>query len=125
MKTSIKSIALAVAFSAVFAFNSFADDKEAKKAGFGTGIFASKSGKIHINVDKYGSENTAIVVTNGAGQLMYREVMGKGVSKSRTALNVSDLPAGNYRIEISSKSGKEVKRFNLTDEKAEREISLN
>src|SRR5690606_16575667 len=120
----IKSIALVFVFSAVSAFNAFADDKDAKKVGFGTGIFASKSGKIHINVDKYGSENTAIVVTNETGQLMYRDVMGKSVTKVRTALNVSDLPAGTYRIEISSKNGKEVKSFEVSETKPEREISL-
>ncbi|NIJ53216.1 T9SS type A sorting domain-containing protein [Dyadobacter arcticus] len=124
MKTSIKTIALAVAFSAVFAFNSFADEKEARKAGFATGIFASKSGKVHINVDKFGNENTAVVITNDAGQLMYRELIGKGVSKFRTAVNVSDLPSGTYQIEISSKSGKEVKTFNVTDKIAERSISV-
>ncbi|MCE6989287.1 T9SS type A sorting domain-containing protein [Dyadobacter sp. CY323] len=125
MKTSLKSIALAVAFSAIFAFNSFADDKEGKKtASFGTGVFASKSGKIHINVDKYSNENTAVIVTDQSGKLMYREVLGKGVTKLRTALNVSDLPAGSYRIEITSKSGKEVKSFSVTDKVAQRTISI-
>jgi hypothetical protein len=124
MKTSLKTIAFVFALTAGFAFNSFADDKDAKKAGFATGIFASKSGRIHINVDKYGQENTAVVVTNESGQLMYREVLGKSVSKSRTALDVSGLPTGTYQIEVASKNGKEVKTFHLTEKQAERLISI-
>jgi hypothetical protein len=125
MKTSFKSIALAVVFSAVFAFSSFAEDKEGKKtASFGTGIFASKSGKIHINVDKYADENTLIIVKDESGRPFYREVLGKGVTKLRTALNVSELPAGSYRIEITSKGGKEERNFNVSDKVAKRTITL-
>ncbi|TLU99297.1 T9SS type A sorting domain-containing protein [Dyadobacter luticola] len=124
MKTSFRTFALAAAFTTVFAFNSFADEKETKKAGFATGVFASQSGKIHINVDKYVHENTLITVSDAAGKLMYREVVAKDVEKFRTSLNVNDLPAGTYRINISSKSGSETKSFELTEKKAEREISV-
>jgi hypothetical protein len=124
MKTSFKAIALAAVFSTAFAFNTFADQKDTKVTGFATGIFASKSGKIHINVDKYGNEKTTVVVADENGQKVYREVLGKSESQLRTTLNISDLPAGTYHIEISSKNNKEVKSFNVTDKKAEREISM-
>ncbi|NIJ53215.1 T9SS type A sorting domain-containing protein [Dyadobacter arcticus] len=125
MKTSFKTIALAIAFSAVFGFNSFADDLEAKKtSNFGTGIFASKSGKIHISLDKYTNDNTVVLVTDQSGKLMYREVVGKDVTKFRKTLNVSELPAGTYQIEIAGKGEKQVKTFEVSEKKAEREISV-
>ncbi|TLU99296.1 hypothetical protein [Dyadobacter luticola] len=125
MKTSFKTFALVVAFFAAFTFNAFADEKDGKKAtGFGTGIFASKSGKLHINVDKYADDNTVVLVSDKSGKLMFHEVLGKNVTKYRKTLDVADLPAGTYQIEITSKIRKEVKSFELTDVKAERSLSV-
>ena len=125
MKSSLKAIAFATVFSAVFAFNSFAGDKEAKKTtAFGTGIFASKTGKIHVAVDKYNNENTVLIVTDATGKAIYREAIGKEVAKFRKTLNVSDLPAGTYTIEVISKGESQTKKFEVQETKVQREISL-
>jgi proline iminopeptidase len=115
---------LTVSFSVMFAFQSLADEKESKKRGFATGIFASKSGKVHINVDKYETQRTTVAVINKSGRQMFYEVLRKNVNKYRIALDVSDLPIGTYRIEISSEKGKQIENFEVTGEKVERKVSI-
>ncbi|KQS31193.1 DUF3244 domain-containing protein [Dyadobacter sp. Leaf189] len=124
MKNLLKTIAFAVAFTVVFVSNTFADDKETKKATFGTGIFASKSGKIHINLDKYTDHNAVILVTDQKGTVIYREVVGKNVSKFRKALNVEDLPNGEYTIDVCGKDGKVTRHFQLSEQPAERALAI-
>jgi hypothetical protein len=114
MKNLLKTIAFAVVFTVVFVSNTFADDKETKKATFGTGIFASTSGKIHINIDKYTDHNAVVLVSDERGSIIYREVVRKNVAKFRKALNVQDLPSGVYTIEINGKNGKVIKQFELS-----------
>ncbi|WP_439556737.1 hypothetical protein [Dyadobacter sp.] len=124
MKNLLKSIAFAVAFTVVFVSNTFADDKESKKATFGTGIFASKSGNIHINIDKYTDDNTIVLVTNERGTVMFREVVGKNITRFRRALNVQSLPSGVYTIEVSGKGNKQVTKFELTEQPVERILAV-
>jgi hypothetical protein len=134
MKTSFKTIAAAVAFSFVFAFsasannfaaNTNAEDKEGKKTTeFDTGIYASKSGKLHVNVDKYSKEPAIVLVTDQSGKTVYREVVRKDVNKFRTAFDVSHLPSGTYTIEVAGQGHKQSKTFELTEKIAERAISV-
>lgn len=125
MKTFIKAIALTAILTASFAFNTFADDKESKKVnGFATGIFVSKTGRIHVSVDKYTNANTVILLTDIKGNVIYREVVGKKIDKFRKAMNVSDLPLGSYTLEISSNGEKITKAFELTEKETEREITI-
>ncbi|GGN01734.1 hypothetical protein GCM10010967_40260 [Dyadobacter beijingensis] len=111
--------------AATVAFNSFADDKESKKAAaFGTGIFASNTGKIHVNVDKYTSDKAVVLITNKSGETMYRETIGRGTDKFRRAFNVNELPAGTYSIEVSANGQKTSKNFEVSEVKTERQIAI-
>jgi len=125
MKNLLKSIAFAVAFTVIFAANTFAGDKETKKVtSFGTGIFASKSGNIHISVDKYEDCNAIVLVTNERGQVMFREIIGKNTEKFRKALNVKNLPSGTYTIQITGKGEKLIKTFELSEQPVERVLAI-
>ncbi|KAA6434025.1 hypothetical protein FEM33_22325 [Dyadobacter flavalbus] len=125
MKNSLKTIALAVAFSATFAFSSFASDKEAKKtSSFGTSIYASRSGKIQVCVDKFTAGKTVIVLTDQRGNTMYKEIIGKNMDKYRKSLDVSELPDGNYHIEVYGNGEKHSHHFELSEKPAERKISF-
>lgn len=125
MKPSIKTIAFAIVFATVSTLNAFADEKENKKVtAFGTGIFASNSGKIHVNVDKYTAEKAVVLMTNEKGETIYREVIGKGTEKFRKALDVSALPAGKYTIEVFAGGQKSEKRFEVSEVLTDRQISL-
>lgn len=111
--------------AATFAFNSFADDKESKKAAaFGTGIFASNSGKIHVNVDKYTDNRAVVLISNKSGEVMYRETIDRNTAKFRKTFNVKELPAGTYTIEVSANGQKAEKDFEVTEIRTERHISV-
>lgn len=125
MKNSLKTIALAVALSATFALNSFASDKEAKKAtSFGTSIYATKSGKIHVNVDKFKPSKTIVIVSDQRGNTMYRESVGKDVDKFTKSLDISGLPAGNYYVEVYGNGEKRSHHFEVSEIQTERKISF-
>lgn len=125
MKPSIKAIAMTMVFAATFAFNSFAEDKESKKAAaFGTGIFASNSGKIHVNVDKYTDSKAVVLITNRSGATYYREIIGRDTDKFRKTFNVNELPAGTYTIEVSANGQKTEKSFEVSEIRTERQVSI-
>lgn len=125
MKPSMKTIAMTMVIAATVAFNSFAGDKENKKAAaFGTGIFASTSGKIHVNVDKYTNDKALVMITNRSGATFYREVIERGTDKFRKTFNVNELPAGTYTIEVSTNGQKTEKQFEVAEIRTERQISV-
>jgi len=125
MKPSMKSIAMTMVIAATFAFNSFAEDKESKKAAaFGTGIFASNSGKIHVNVDKYADGKAVVLITSKSGQVMYRETIDRDTNKFRKTFNVNELPAGTYTIEVSANGQKTEKNFEVSEIRTERQVSI-
>lgn len=125
MKPSIKTIAMTMVIAATFAFNSFAEDKESKKAAaFGTGIFASNSGKIHVNLDKYADSKAVVLITNKSGQVMYRETIDRDTNKFRKTFNVNELPAGTYTIEVSANGQKTEKDFEVSEIRTERQVSI-
>ena len=126
MKNSIKTFVCAFAFATVFAFSATADDKESKKAtSFGTGIFASKEGKIHVNVDKYNNEDTAVTLEDDKGNEAYREVVSRRTKKFRRTLDISHLPSGNYIVKITSGGAKQVQTFELVEKTSARTITLH
>jgi hypothetical protein len=125
MKTSIKSIALALALVAT-AFTANADDKEAKKStGFGTGIYTTKQGKINVLVDKASADaSTTLVLKTEKGETVYRETVSKNQQKFGRTLNVDELGAGKYEIVITSKGESQSKTFELSEEKTERVLEI-
>ena len=127
MKNSIKSIIVAFALVTSFAFSASAGNKEAKKsAGFGTGIYATKSGKINVLVNKVSQDYpTVLVLKNKSGEVIYREVVEKGSQKFGRLLNLNDLEAGQYEIKVTSNRESQSKIFHLTEQQTERVLTVN
>ena len=125
MKNSIKTFAVAIALIAA-SFTANAEDKETKKsAGFGTGIYTTKSGKINVMVDKVSSDaSTTLLLRNEKGEIVYKETVGKNEQKFGRSLNVNELSAGKYEIEVSSQGEKQSKSFELSEQKAERVLAI-
>ena len=126
MKTSVKNFAYVLALSTVLAFNASAEDKETKKVtAFGTGIYTTKTGEIKINVDKYNQKPTIIQLEDKRGNVVYEEVVNKNKTKFRRSLDVNELPAGDYTLQIMSDGQKQSKKVEVNERHAERMISFN
>ncbi|MCF2488199.1 hypothetical protein [Dyadobacter sp. CY347] len=125
MKTTIKTFAFAFALIAsTFAAN--AEDKETKKAStFGTGIYPTKNGKINVLVNKATNDaSTVILLKNEAGSVVYRETVSKDNQKFGRTLNMDQMDAGKYELDVIS--GKEIqsKSFKLSEQKLERSLTV-
>jgi flagellar hook assembly protein FlgD len=127
MKTSIKTIIVAFAFVTSFAFTANAEEKETRKtSSLNTGVYVNKEGKINVLVDQpNNTANTTLLIRNETGQVVYREVIEKGNQKFGRVLNVDELSAGSYQIEVSSKNNSQVKTFQLSEPQTERNIAIN
>ncbi|MBE9464837.1 T9SS type A sorting domain-containing protein [Dyadobacter subterraneus] len=126
MKTSFKSTIIAVVLAATTIFSANAEDKEVKKTtGFDSGIYASKDGKIKINIDKYNNASTAILLQDSKGKIIYSENAGRNAKKLRREIDVNDLKSGDYTLEISSKGEKQTKVLQLTEKTIERAVTIN
>ncbi|MCE7069638.1 MULTISPECIES: hypothetical protein [unclassified Dyadobacter] len=125
MKTTIKTFAFALALIAS-SFAANAEDKETKKAStFGTGIYPTKSGKINVLVNKANNNaNTVILLKNEAGNVVYRETVSKDNQKFGRTLNMDQMDAGKYELDVIS--GKEIqsKSFELSEQKLERSLTV-
>ncbi|MCF2498680.1 hypothetical protein [Dyadobacter chenhuakuii] len=125
MKTTIKTFAFALALIAS-SFAANAEDKETKKAStFGTGIYPTKSGKINVLVNKANNNaNTVILLKNEAGIVVYRETVSKDNQKFGRTLNMDQMDAGKYELDVIS--GKEIqsKSFELSEQKLERSLTV-
>jgi len=126
MKNSIKTFVCALALVATAAFTANAEDKETKKAaGFGTGIYTTKSGKINVLVEKVNDDApTILLLKNEKGDVVYQEKVDKKTQKFGRTLNVSELATGSYQIEITSKGEKQTKTFEVSEQRAERVLSV-
>jgi hypothetical protein len=125
MKTSIKAFICALTLVST-AFTAQADDKEMKKpAGFGTGIYTTKSGKINLNVDKPSANAaTTIVLRNNKNEILYRETVAKDHQKFGRLLNVDGLSAGKYEIQITSKGETQSRTFEVYEKAFDKVITL-
>ena len=126
MKNSIKTVISVFVLAATISFSAFAGDKEIKKVtGFNSGIYASKDGKIRVNIDKYNHAATSILFQDSKGKVIYKEVAGKGDKKLRREIDTNQLPAGDYIREISSKGEKQTKEFQLQEKVVERSVKMD
>ena len=124
MKTSFKSIALCVILGSL-AFTASAGNRQSpENKGFETGIFCDKSGKLNVNVDKYNRASTVIRIVNQKGIDVYKEVYGKSHMKLRRSIDLNELPAGSYLLEISSNGQNQQSRFEINHLRPQRLISF-
>ena len=124
MKTSIKTFAFALAFIAsTFAAN--AEDKETKASKFGTGIYPTKAGKINVLVNKADAENnTVLLLKNASGDVVYRETISKDNQKFGRSLNMDQMEAGQYKLDVISGSEIQTKSFQVSEQKTERVLTV-
>lgn len=125
MKTSVQLFALVFAFVAT-AFSATAEDKEAKKSsGFGTGMYATKSGTIRVMVEKIDRKaSTTIRLKDDQGKIVYAETVNRSIQLFSRTLNVDELSTGKYEVEVMSNGEKQTKSFELIQPKSERILQV-
>lgn len=125
MKTQVKTFICAFALAAA-SFTAQAGDKEAKKAStFGTGIYATKTGKINVLIDKVNTDSkTTLLLKDADGNIVYRETVGKDLKKFGRTLNLDAMDAGKYSLDIISGGEIQTKTFELADQKLERVLTV-
>ncbi|MBE9466683.1 DUF3244 domain-containing protein, partial [Dyadobacter subterraneus] len=68
--------------------------------------------------------STTILVKNENGDVVYREIVAKGNQKFGRQLNVTELEAGKYQIDVTSQNETQTKTFQLSDQKTERALTI-
>ncbi|WP_025763782.1 hypothetical protein [Dyadobacter tibetensis] len=126
MKKSITSIAFIFALCLSFAVSAEDSDKGNKKAAsFGAGIYTTQEGKINVLIDKFHSESpTQLLVKNHIGDIVYRETISKKSTKFGRTLNINNLEAGAYSIEVISNGERQIRKFEIGQTISQREVSL-
>jgi len=125
MKTSFKTIIAVFALVSSFTFASAKNTGPEKASSFGTGIYINKEGKINVLVDKNDTNSkTTILIKNNEGEIVYRETVEKENQKFGRLLNVDNLEAGQYEINVVSKNETQSKSFQLSEQKTERNITI-
>lgn len=122
MKTFIKSLAIAVAFSAVSltTFSASALDHAPQgAAAYQVGTYSSNSGTtLNVAVDKQKGGRVDIRLKDATGKVLFTESLGKREEKCRTRLNIGDLPGGSYQLEISNGVDTVVRTIQVTTQEA-------
>jgi hypothetical protein len=132
MKTLVKSFALALSLGFITSVASFAETNPggrpaASAASYKTGIYTSVDGKLNIGLDKQTGGAVEIRLKSADGSVLYTQHVGKNESKYRTRLNLSELPDGVYKVEITN--GAETTTHNVTlstqrPETASRQVAI-
>ncbi|MFD2932716.1 T9SS type A sorting domain-containing protein [Spirosoma flavum] len=116
MKTLIKSLALALSIGFLTSVASFSEAKPighpSVVASYKSGIYTSIGGNVNIALDKQTGGVVEIQLKNTEGKVLYNQHVGKKETKSRTRLNVNELPDGVYTVEITN--GVETTTHNVT-----------
>lgn len=125
MKTSVKTFICAFALAAA-SFTAQAADKGAHKAStFGTGIYATKTGKINVLVDKGSTDSkTTLLLRDAEGIVVYRETISREHKKFGRTLNLDAMEPGKYKLDIISGNEVQTKTFELADQKTERILTV-
>ena len=106
MKTLIKSLALSLTLGFVTSSATFANTnpggRQTVVSSFKSAIYTTVSGKLSIALDKEIGGVVDVQLKNKDGKILYAQHLSKKESKYRRLLNVSELPDGDYQVEITN-----------------------
>lgn len=106
MKTLVKSLLVAFTLTAVTFSASWATTnpgaRPATVAAYKTGIYTTVSGKLHVSLDKEATGAVDIKLKNQNGTILFAQRLAKKEKIARLSFNLSELPDGDYRLEITN-----------------------
>ncbi len=118
MKTSIKSLASALFLTLALSSSVLATDDHGQKKVFGVAVFPTvDASKLWVVMEKYQAESTVnLVLFDQYGDVLHQEILlGKRSKRNacRQQFDISQLPDGNYRFQITAGAQKEEISFQL------------
>ena len=118
MKTLIKSLASALLLTVALSSSVLATDDHGQKKVFGVAVFPTvDASKLWVVLEKYQSENTiSLALLDQRGDVLHQEiVLGKRSKRNacRQQFDISQLPDGHYRFQITAGTQKEEIPFQL------------
>lgn len=124
MKTTIKSIACALALTTTVAFAHPTEEK--KPANFEVSTFVSADNNIRLAVKKNVPERVQISLRDAGGQVVFSYNLSKKDMNYAAKLDVSELNDGTYQLEIISGAERIIKKLNLSSKPIEvqRKVSV-
>jgi hypothetical protein len=106
MKTFLKPLLLSFTLSLVTLSATLADsnpgNRIATAATFKTGIYSTAEGKLQIALEKETGGAVDIKLKNADGKVYFTQRLGKKEKAVRLRLNLSELPDGEYKLEVSN-----------------------
>jgi flagellar hook assembly protein FlgD len=118
MKTFIKSLVSALFLTVALYSPILAIDDHGHKKVFGVAVFPTvDASKLWVVLEKYQSENTVnLQLVNQRGEVLHQEILlGKRSRQNacRQQFDISQLPDGNYKFQITAGTQKEEIQFQL------------
>jgi len=106
MKTLIKPLLVAFGLSVLSLSATQAETnpirRGTKAATYKTGIYPTIEGKLQISLDKEVGGVVNVQLKDMNNKVLFFQHMGKQDKQLRLRLNLNDLPAGTYQVEISN-----------------------
>lgn len=126
MKTSFKTIALALALISTGAFAK-TNENSPESTTFSTGVYTTSEGNLHVNVKKTASASASVVILNPQGTPLVREGIARKETDASFLFHLNDLKDGKYQLVVASKGKKEIKEFTVQSSKTitERKLTLD
>lgn len=123
MKTLTKSLCYALLISAVtFTTTVSASASGPKKphriAAYQVGAYGSLDGtKLNVAIDKEQGGRVDVSLKNEKGTLLFHQTLKNSDEKFRAKLDVSELAAGTYQLEVSNGKETTVRNLTIVDQK--------
>lgn len=118
MKTFIKSLASALFLTVALSSSVLATDDNGQKKVFGVAVFPTvDASKLWVVMEKYQAETTvSLTLYDQYGGVLHQEILlGKRSKKNacRQQFDISQLPDGKYRFQVTAGNQKEEIPFQL------------
>ena len=106
MKTLLKPLLLSFTLSLVTLSATLADrnpgNRTSTAATFKTGIYTTAEGKLQIGLEKETGGAVDIKLKNADGKVFFTQHLSKKERAVRLRLNLSELPDGEYKLEVTN-----------------------
>ncbi len=113
----MKKIIQTIVFAAFIGLTSAvaSNGKEVGKThSFQSAMYLNKEGKLMINVQKEASVPVIIRIRDRENNVMHQHYLSDKATSCGVKLDISNLEDGNYKVEIISKSEKNVQNIELS-----------